>query len=565
MKPKNTFKMVLAVLLLLGGILIGKLLFGTSQTLAGAPVAQEVHSVYTCSMHPHIRQPEPGDCPICGMDLIPLEESPDNDFDQNSIKLSDKAMALANVQTIVVGAKSSQNASLKFFGKVQPNENLNFIQTTHFPGRIEAMYVTFEGQSITKGQKLASVYSPELVNAQEELLLAAKNRARFPQLYEAARQKLSLWKLSDTQIDRILTRGKPETNFIIYAERSGYVKKLNVAVGNHIAQGQALFELIDLSQLWVEFEVYESDMAQLNIGDSIRFSLSGYPNLVFSKPIRFIEPTLDSEDRVVIARVEIDNTSMQFKPEMFATGTFRSSEQQQAMSIFVPKSAVLWTGETSLVYVKNIDSGINLFTHTVVKTGRTSGDSVEVLSGLSPGAEIVVKGAFAIDAAAQIEGKISMMNPDGQKAAPKLHDHSNHSPQSQTMKTLESNEVKNLPALIDVYLRIKDFLVADDLLEAQASMRKISQDFPEAKELVKLSTSFMTKNTLDEARVVFHDFSELLIERLKRQEQSLDLFVQHCPMTHANGGSTWISREQKILNPYHGAAMLNCGETKYKL
>lgn len=562
MKPNNKLNIIIAILLLVGGIFIGKIIFGNAVSEVETPVAHEVHSVFTCSMHPHIRQPQPGDCPICGMDLIPLDESSENDFDESSIKLSDKAMALADVQTIVVGEKVIQNSSLKLFGKVQPNENLNFIQTTHFPGRIETMQVTYEGQEITKGQKLASVYSPELVNAQEELLLAAKNKNRFPQLYEAARQKLLLWKLSNAQIDRILDRGKAETNFNIYAEGSGFVKKLNVAVGSHIAQGQALFELTDLSKLWVEFEVYESDMAHLKLGDSISFSLSGYPNLKFIKPITFINPSIDSSDRAVTVRVEIENTSMQFKPEMFATGSYKQSIQQENTNIFVPKSALLWTGDTSLVYVKSTEPKTNLFLPTVVKTGRTSGESVEIVSGLAPGAEIVVKGAFAIDAAAQIEGKQSMMNPKGLNPAPMLHDHANHSSQPQANNSLE---VKNISALIDQYLKVKDFLVADNLSEAQAAMQRINRNFSESELLHQLSTVFIDKNSIEEARAVFHDFSELVIEFIKNQEQSMDLFIQHCPMTHANGGSVWISREQKVLNPYHGASMLNCGETMYKL
>ena len=173
-------------------------------------------------MHPQIRQDDPGDCPICGMDLIPLEDDQNADIDPNAISMSPTAMQLANVSTAIVG-KMNPVKQVRLNGKVQTDERLIYSQSSHIPGRIEKLSVNFTGEFVNKGQIIAYVYSPELVTAQEELFEAQKITESQPQLFAAAKEKLKNWKLSDKQIEEMLISGKTLEEFPIQADVAGYV------------------------------------------------------------------------------------------------------------------------------------------------------------------------------------------------------------------------------------------------------------------------------------------------------------------------------------------------------
>jgi membrane fusion protein, copper/silver efflux system len=213
-------------------------------------------TTWTCSMHPQIRQNEPGDCPICGMDLIPLEDETDSDIDPMAISMSPTAMQLASISTALVGSADPVK-SVRLNGKVQSDERLVFSQSSHIPGRIEKLLVNFTGEFVSKGQVIASVYSPDLVTAQEELFEAEKIKDSQPQLFNAAKEKLKNWKLTESQIEQILQSGQTEEEFNIQADVSGYVTNRKVNVGDYISRGQSIYEIADLSRVWVLFDVYE--------------------------------------------------------------------------------------------------------------------------------------------------------------------------------------------------------------------------------------------------------------------------------------------------------------------
>ena len=203
-------------------------------------VVETVHSIYTCSMHPQIREDEPGSCPICGMDLIPVEtESQDQDeVDPNTLKMSESAVAMANIQTSIVSTQMPEK-KVYLLGKVKPNEEYIYSQAAHFPGRIEKLYINFTGEKIKKGQKLASIYSPELVQAQKELFEAQKDSTHNPALLNATRSKLKQWKLSDKQIKEIERKGVVQTEMDIHSDYDGYVFQRFVSLGDHVMQGDA--------------------------------------------------------------------------------------------------------------------------------------------------------------------------------------------------------------------------------------------------------------------------------------------------------------------------------------
>src|SRR5690554_6732154 len=248
------------------GLLGGFLLFSGGNATKGDSHdhSEEVaaNQMWTCSMHPQIMQPEPGDCPICGMDLIPAESGAEG-LAANEIKMTNNAMALANIQTTIVGNVSdTEESSLMLSGKIMPNEEANAVQASYFEGRIEKLNVNFTGEKVNKGQLLATIYAPALVAAQQELLTAASMKASQPALYNAVRNKLKLWKLSDTQIDAIEASGKVQENFPVYATVSGTVSEKLVEEGDYVSQKQPIVKVSDLNNVWAMFDVYENQISQ---------------------------------------------------------------------------------------------------------------------------------------------------------------------------------------------------------------------------------------------------------------------------------------------------------------
>ena len=251
--------------ILVVGLLLGWLLFGDSSNKEmeyNHNEAVEVNQMWTCSMHPQIMQPEAGDCPICGMDLIPSEAGTDG-LAADQFVLTENAIALANIQTTIVGKNNVDNNSIKLSGKIVENEKANAVQVSYFSGRIESLNVSFTGEEVRKGQLLAIIYSPELYAAQQELITAASLKESQPALYKAVRNKLKLWKLSENQINQIVETGKVKENFSVYATVSGTVTDKLVEQGDYIKQGQPLLKIANLNTVWANFDVYENQMLSL--------------------------------------------------------------------------------------------------------------------------------------------------------------------------------------------------------------------------------------------------------------------------------------------------------------
>ncbi len=311
-------------LILLAGLFLGWLLFSggnrkqSSQQTASVEEAHDHEAeptIWTCSMHPQIRMEEPGDCPICGMDLIPLQTTGSGDatIDPNAIQLSAEAAALANVQTTVV-SRQNPVKKVQLYGTIQVDERLSQSQTSHVSGRIEKLFITFTGESVRRGQPIASIYSPELLSAQQELIEAVKMQDLQPALLQAVREKLRLWKLTDAQIARIEQSGEVSPLIDVVATTSGK----NVNQGDYVNTGTVLFDVANLSQVWAVFDAYESDLPFLKVGDRLEYTLQSLPGKTFSGRISFINPILDPSTRTAKVRVETANPRMELKPEMYA-------------------------------------------------------------------------------------------------------------------------------------------------------------------------------------------------------------------------------------------------------
>ena len=397
-----------------GGLFIGWLFFhspGKGKEKQEQAIEESKTTIWTCAMHPQIRRSAPGKCPICGMDLIPLNQNV-VDGDPNAIHLTKEASELANVLISVV-TRQKPIKEVRLYGKVQADERLLQSQVAQYPGRIDKLLVNFTGETVKKGQTLALIYSPDLVTAQQELLEAAKTKQSQPGIYEAAKEKLQLWKITENQIAAIENSDSVQTKFEVVSTTSGIVSARRVNNGDYVSQGTVLFDIADLSHLWVMFDAYESDLPFLNTGDKLVFTVQAMPGETYTGKIIFIDPVVDPATRVSKVRVEISNQSGKIKPEMFATGVVQANLTGFKDKLVIPRSAVLWTGKRSIVYVKQTGTDEPIFKIREIGLGPMLGNSYIVGDGLTEGEEIVTQGTFSVDAAAQLEGKPSMMNPSG--------------------------------------------------------------------------------------------------------------------------------------------------------
>lgn len=417
MKNTRDFKLVTIKylkysLLLVFGLFLGWLFFHpskgdkTSNAISGEAIQS---TTWTCAMHPQIKSPEPGKCPICGMDLVPLEKGASSETDPEAVQLSIEAVKLADVSTTVV-SRQHPVKEIRLYGKVQTDERLLQSQVVHVSGRIEKLGVNFTGETVRKGQVLGKIYSPELVTAQQELLEAARTKLTQPSIYKAAREKLLQWKLTDNQISEIEESGIVQNTTDIISNCNGIVVARRVSSGDYVSQGTIIFDVADLSRVWILLDAYESDLAFLKKGEKVTFTIQSLPGREFSGSIVFIDPVIDATTRVAKVRVEAENGSGILKPEMFTTGIVSSSLNEYRNNVIIPRSAVLWTGKRSIVYVKLPGTEDPVFRLREIEIGPMLGEEYIVISGISEGEEIVTRGTFSVDAAAQLEGKPSMLN-----------------------------------------------------------------------------------------------------------------------------------------------------------
>lgn len=572
-KMKNIFKnrYLQFAILFIAGLFFGWLVFhhSTSEVVPNHSDSESTSEIWTCAMHPQIRRDKPGKCPICGMDLIRLNQGTSS-TNVNSIELSTDALQLANVQTSIVKREKPEK-EVRMYGKIESDERLILTIPAHIPGRVEKLLVNFTGDEVFKGQSIAIIYSPTLIQAQQELLEAKKLVNTLPGALEAAREKLRQWKLSDLQISDIENTEKIISNLEVKSTVSGIITKKMVNQGDYISQGSALYEVSDLSRVWIQFDAYESDLPWIKQGDKIKFTIQSLPGKDFSANISFISPVIDDLSRVAKVRIELTNTGRMFKPGMFATGIVNAKLGNFKDNIIIPSSAVLWTGKRSLVYVKLPDAKMPTFEMREIELGPDLGNSFVILNGLKEGEELVTNGVFSIDAAAQLSGKTSMMN-EGEKTKDEvIPDY-----RSKTSATLAGN----LNLLFNSYIPFKDKLVESNAgaaySEAQNLLKQIesidmglfSGDTHEywmnKSQQVKTSLKELKQNSsIDEIRKSFIPISENLIKIFKAfGTGSNKAYVQFCPMANQKIGAFWLSTDKQIKNPFYGSMMLTCGETR---
>ncbi len=432
-------------------------------------------TIWTCSMHPQIRLPNPGKCPICFMDLIPLESGGGETLDPRQIQMSATAKELAQIETAVV-RRGFAEAEVRMVGKIAYDEtNVAYI-TAWVPGRLDRLYADFTGITVKKGDHLVYIYSPELLAAQEELLQAkiaveALSKTRSTILnntavatLDAAREKLRLFGLTEQQIAAVEAEKKPADHLTINAPIGGVVVHKNALEGMYVKTGTRIYTLADLTRLWVVFEAYESDLPWLRYGQHVSFTTPSFPGETFTGIVSFIDPVVDPKKRTVKVRAIVDNNSRRLKPNMFVSAVVQSKldnngkvvdedlagkwigpmhpevvkngpgtcdicgmalvpaeslgyagepATKENAPLLIPVSAPLVTGKRAVVYVEVPNTDEPVFEGREVELGPRAGDFYVVTAGLSEGESVVVNGAFKIDAELQIQAKPSLMSPEG--------------------------------------------------------------------------------------------------------------------------------------------------------
>jgi Cu(I)/Ag(I) efflux system membrane fusion protein len=472
-------------LLLIAAFLAGYVIHGSGENKTAEPAVSErgtQQQWWTCAMHPQIRQPKPGKCPICFMDLIPVTTG-EKELGVRQIVFSEDALKLMEIETTPVERKFVE-AEVRMVGKVEYDESRVKEIAAWVPGRIDRLYVDFTGTLVRKGDHMVYLYSPQLLSAQAELLQAAKAvkesgggateliRQSSIATLEAAREKLRLLGLLKEQIEEIEKTGKTTDHLTIYAPLGGIVIAKYANAGDYVETGAKIYTIADLSQVWVKLDAYESDMMWIRYGQKVEFTTEAYPGEVFNGTISFIEPVLDPMTRTVKVRVNVANPDGRLKPEMFVRaivlskvagagmvmdedmagkwicpmhpsvvktgpGTcdicgmdlvtteslgYVSAKEPNEAPLVIPASAPLITGKRAVVYVRLEGKDKPTFEGREIVLGPRAGDYYLVKEGLAEGGLVVTNGNFKIDSALQIQAKPSMMSPEG-GAAPMGHQH----------------------------------------------------------------------------------------------------------------------------------------------
>ncbi len=465
-------KLILPVIaaLLVGFILRG--CFTSSSRQPQASNTQPQATVWTCSMHPQIRLPKPGKCPICFMDLIPLESSGSNEDSANrpEVSVSPYAAKLMEIETTEV-ARRYVAADVRMVGKVDYDETRVSYISAWVPGRIDRLFVDYTGIPVKKGDHLAELYSPELLTAQEELIQAIQTQANLKnsqstlltetakQTIEAAREKLRLWGFTQEQVADIEKRGTPSDHMTIYSPGAGIVIHKNAQEGMYVQTGTRIFTIADISKVWVQLDAYESDLDWLRYGEPVEFTTETFPGETFKGTVSFIDPIINAATRTANVRVIVDNAAGRLKPGMFVRAVAKPrmtadgrvldadlsgkwispmhpeiikdhpgncdvcgmplvtaeslgyvSESESQAPLVIPVSAALKTGTRAVVYVQKPDAEKPTYEGRVVDLGVRLGNYYIVKSGLQEGERVVTHGNFKLDAELQIQALPSMMS-----------------------------------------------------------------------------------------------------------------------------------------------------------
>lgn len=422
---KKTLIIITGIIILSASVFgIYKLFTGKDQDITVKKSAE----LYVCPMHPQIQSDHPGVCPICHMDLV-LKEVSEVQKEYDSLKtkateshdvvLSPAQQVLANVQTEKVSIKEYRN-NLTFNGYIKTGENNMRHISTPVSGKIIKMYVNYEGQMVTKGQAVFEMYSPEIYSTEKEYILAlqnyenAKNSSydlvteQAEDLIASTKTRLRLWEVSPDQIEELERTKEARDHITVYSKYSGVITKKIDHEGHWAAAGEDIYDIVDMSVLWVMASVPEADIKAIKPGQQADIRAVSYPDEVFKAKVNFISPMLNPETRTLEVRLDVTNRNYRLKPDMFVKVEIGSAGYE--WNIVVPRNAVIRTGKMDIVYIKKDN---NVFSPVMVTIGGEQDGKYLITSGLSEGDEIVTSAGFLIDSESQIRTGTSTNNMEG--------------------------------------------------------------------------------------------------------------------------------------------------------
>lgn len=571
-----------------GAALLGLVGFGVGRCTSPDPSphshegAGGEETVWTCSMHPQVRQPEPGQCPICGMDLIPLVSGQGPQLEPNQVAMSDRARGLARLRTTEVRHLTASGATLRMLGRVDYDETTLQTVTAWIGGRIDRLNVRVTGERVRRGQVLASLYSPEVYAAHQDLMTAKTQLSRLRAGSEiartsaeaalaSARERLRLLGVPEGEIQRMEDHVRPTRNVAIRSPFAGTVLERLASEGAYVQTGTPLYRVADLTRLWVQLDAYESDLPHLEVGQVVELDVEALPGETFEGRVAFIDPVVDPRRRTARVRVEVSNPERRLRPGMFVEAVLRGGEATDAAQpLVIPATAALFTGRRSVVYVEVRDASQPTYEARVVRLAPQVGELFPVVAGLAEGERVVSHGAFALDADLQIRGGQSMMM-GGDDTTPGPYDLAIEVPDTWDQA---------LRPVAEAYLRMQERLAEDDLAGAREHARALvtaadAVDLSEPREAVDAwqpiaghlrmhGTRAAEAGSLEDARGQFEQLGRQLAILLRTfgNPTGAPLRLAHCPMAFDNRGAEWVQAAEQIDNAYFGAAMRTCGSVR---
>jgi Cu(I)/Ag(I) efflux system membrane fusion protein len=397
----------------------------TPSPAASAPAAIK----YQCPMHPSIVMDQPGKCPICGMDLVRMTPASASAGDPGSapveglapITIDPSRQQLIGLRTAPV-TEGKVGGTWRTNGRVVMDETRVRRVTLKVPAFVERVYADFTGKPVRQGEPLFSVYSPELLAAQEEYLLALRTRQALGQgggmatdgdaLVAAARRKLQLWDVPQATLERLAETGESTRSLTLVSPISGVITKKDVVEGARLEVGATPYEIVDLSRVWVLADVYESELRHVKVGMTATMQLKAFPNRIFAGKVSFLDPVLDPTTRTVKVRLEFPNPDGDLRPEMFGEVVLRGATRE---GLRIPSDAVIPTGNTQVVFVA---LGGGRFQPREVRLGESDGKSVEVTSGLKAGDQVVTGANFLVDSESRMRASLAALAASSSGSAP---------------------------------------------------------------------------------------------------------------------------------------------------
>lgn len=582
----KTLLVGLLVVMFAFGAVVGAGVFGgtddeTTQDARHAHPDQD--TVWTCSMHPQIRMDEQGQCPICGMDLIPAASEDEEQEEEHAttrgdlVALSPRAKAIATIRTVPV-ERASSSAELRLLGRIEYDETRVRTVTPWTAGRIDDLRVQVTGARIKRNQVIALLYSPEIYSAMRDLVAAAEQLERLADglhgsadlaaaALSASKERLRLLGVTVRQINKVIRSKTPPSDVEIRSPFAGTILERMVDEGQYVSAGTPLYRIADLSRVWVQIDAYETDLPHLRVGQEVVVKVEGLAGEPFIGRTAFIDPVLDERERTAQVRVEVDNPDGKLRPGMFAEAIIEADAIVEDAPLVIPETAPLFTGRRSVVFVEVPDASRPTYELRVVRLGARSGSVYPVLAGLNEGERVVAEGAFVLDADLQLRGGRSMMTlPDDVSSAP---------PPAPTVPAAFREALR---PVFEAYFEAWEHLASDALDDARASLRTLAKRANEAppegprkardawqrvaSKLVGHARQGAATDDAGEVRSAFEHLSKQVMELLRLFGNPLDeaLRVAFCPMAFDSKGAEWVQRDAALENPYYGKAMLRCGE-----